>query len=191
MLQTLNLPDWLPWWVPLVLLVPTLLWALSFLFMPFSVFGVKSRLEVIEARLEEIQSEMRHVALRLPMGGGAGPDYDDVYPARMQEPRTPDRILSRPPIPPARHELYNAPSLERPNLERPSLERPVERPGERPGEQRPGERYMGFKGGSQGEPTGEPALEDRPPPSPNARPVRRNEPAVRPVRAEPRLDWRR
>jgi len=59
MLQSLNLPDWLPWWVPLALLVPALLWALSFLFMPFSVFGVKSRLEVIEARLDEIQNESR------------------------------------------------------------------------------------------------------------------------------------
>ncbi len=72
MLQALNLPDWLPWWVPLALLVPALLWALSFLFMPFSVFGVKSRLEVIEARLDEIQNEIRHVALRLPAGGEFG-----------------------------------------------------------------------------------------------------------------------
>ncbi len=159
MLQVLNLPDWLPWWVPLVLLLPTLLWALSFLFMPFSVFGVKSRLELIEARLDEIQNEIRHVALRLPTGGGPGPDYDDVYPPRMQEPRT-DRVMSRPPIPPARHELYSAQSLEAPS-----------------------------------EPDGgtfhEPSLEDRPPPAPNARPVRRSEPVARPVRAEPRLDWRR
>lgn len=151
MLHIVNLPDWLPWWVPLALLVPALLWALSFLFMPFSVFGVKSRLEVIEARLDEIQNEIRHVALRLPAGGGPGPDYDDVYPPRMQEPRT-DRVLSRPPIPPARHELYNTPPQD-----------PLE----------------------------EPSLEDRPPPSPNARPVRRGEPIARPARAEPRLDWRR
>lgn len=170
MLQTLNLPDWLPWWVPLALLVPALLWALSFLFMPFSVFGVKSRLEVIEARLEEIQNELRHVALRMPTGGVAGPDYDDVYPPRMQEPRA-DRILTRPPIPPARHELYNAQTMERP-----------ERNGERPVERRVE---------SSGEPPGEPALEDRPPPSPNARPARRAEPTMRPARAEPRLDWRR
>ena len=97
MLQSLNLPNWLPWWVPLALLVPALLRALSFLFMPFSVFGVKSRLEVIEARLDEIQSDIRHVALRFPPGGGPGPDYDDVYPPRMQEPR-PDRVTSRPPF---------------------------------------------------------------------------------------------
>ncbi len=151
MLHIVNLPDWMPWWVPLALLVPALLWALSFLFMPFSVFGVKSRLEVIEARLDEIQNEIRHVALRLPASGVPGPDYDDVYPPRMQEPRV-DRVLSRPPIPPARHELYNTQNQE---------------------------------------PSAEPALEDRPPPSPNARPARRNEPIPRATRAEPRLDWRR
>jgi len=155
MLQALNLPDWLPWWVPLALLVPALLWALSFLFMPFSVFGVKSRLEVIEARLDEIQNDIRHVALRLPAAGAAMPDYDDVYPPRTQEPRT-DRVMSRPPIPPARHELYSAQNLDPP-----------------------------------GEAPHEPSLEDRPPPPPNARPARRNEPPARPVRAEPRLDWRR
>jgi hypothetical protein len=167
MLPTLNLPDWLPWWVPLALLVPALLWALSFLFMPFSVFGVKSRLEVIEARLDEIQNEIRHVALRLPPSGGPGPDYDDVFPPRMQEPRG-DRIMTRPPIPPARHELYNAPNQERP-IERTADRRPD--PGD--------------------EPPAEPVLEDRPPPSPNTRPSRRNEPLGRTPRAEPRLDWRR
>jgi hypothetical protein len=130
MLQSLNLPEWLPWWVPLALLVPALLWALSFLFMPFSVFGVKSRLEAIEARLDEIQNEIRHVALRLPAAGGTGPDYDDVYPPRMQEPRA-DRIMSRPPIPPARHELYNAQDPEPPGG--PSLEdRPPPSPNARP-----------------------------------------------------------
>jgi hypothetical protein len=167
MLQSISLPDWLPWWVPLALLVPALLWALSFLFMPFSVFGVKSRLELIEARLDEIQNEIRHVALRLPASGGTGPDYDDIYPPRMQEPRT-DRIMSRPPIPPARHELYSAQPPDRGGDRR--LELPPDIPGE---------------------PPGEPTLEDRPPPSPNSRPVRRNEPAARPVRSEPRLDWRR
>jgi len=183
MLQTLNLPDWLPWWVPLALLVPALLWALSFLFMPFSVFGVKSRLEVIEARLEEIQNELRHIALRIPTGGGPGPDYDDVFPPRMQEPLA-DRVLSRPPIPPARHELYNTRNLERPG------ERAAERPAERPVNAQ-GNPQADPQGDPRGDPPGEPALEDRPPPSPNARPARRTEAAVRPVRAEPRLDWRR
>ena len=61
-----TLPDWVPWWVPIVLLVPALLYALAFLFMPFSVIGVKGRLEAMEARLDEIQAEIRSLSLRLP-----------------------------------------------------------------------------------------------------------------------------
>ena len=110
---TAILPEWVPWWVPLVLVVPGLLYVLAFLFMPFSVLGVKGRLEVLEARLDEIQNEIRLLALRLP----AGPrevDFDDVYapittmtprrsePAPEREPR-----MERPPIPPARHDLHD------------------------------------------------------------------------------------
>ncbi len=152
MLQSLNLPDWLPTWVPLVVLVVASLWALAFLFMPFSVFGVKSRLEIIEARLDEVQNEIRHLALRLPAGGLPTADYDEVFPPRFQESRPAERVMTRPPIPPARHELSS---------------------------------------GQPHEPAAEPAFEDRPPPTPNARPARRGEPAVRTTRAEPRLDWRR
>ena len=100
-----TLPDWLPWWVPIVLLVPALLYALAFLFMPFSVIGVKSRLEVIEARLDEIQGEIRHLALRLPEMGRVA-DYDEIYPPEApQPPRRTSPPITRPPIPPAAHEL--------------------------------------------------------------------------------------
>ncbi len=97
MLQTLNLPDWVPWWAPLALLVPVLLWALCFLFMPFSVFGVKSRLESIEARLDELQNEIRHTALRPPLSSiPAAADFDDGFPLRMPEQRPVDRIMTPP-----------------------------------------------------------------------------------------------
>ena len=66
MIDRPALPDWLPWWVPILVLVPALLFALAFLLMPFSVFGVKGRLEAVEARLDEIQGEIRSLALRLP-----------------------------------------------------------------------------------------------------------------------------
>ncbi len=99
------LPDWVPWWVPLVLLVPALLYALAFLFMPFSVLGVKTRLEVIEARLDEIQQEIRHVALRLPMGPQAV-DFEDVYAPIAQVPRREPTVGDRPPIPPSAKDLY-------------------------------------------------------------------------------------
>ena len=138
-----TLPDWVPWWVPLVLLVPALLYALAFLFMPFSVLGVKARLEAIDVRLDEIQNEIRHLALRLP----AAPrevDFEDVY-ATPPQARRRESISDRPPIPPAPQDLHNG-----------------------------------------DEPAG------RAPPPPNTRPGRRQDPAVaRPLRSEPRLDWRR
>jgi hypothetical protein len=115
-------PDWVPWWVPLVLLVPALLYGLAFLFMPFSVLGVKTRLEVIEARLDEIQQEIRHLALRLP----AGPqevDFEDVYAPIHQAHRPEPRVTDRPPIPPAAQDLYD---------DHEPLERPAPPPNARP-----------------------------------------------------------
>jgi hypothetical protein len=95
-----SLPDWVPWWLPFLVLVPGLLYALAFLLMPFSVFGVKGRLEAVEARLDEIQAEIRHLALRLPEPlevGGYEEDLPSLHPLR-------DRAANaggRPPIPPA------------------------------------------------------------------------------------------
>ena len=110
-----TLPDWLPWWVPIVLLVPALLYALAFLFMPFSVIGVKSRLEVIEARLDEIQGEIRHLALRLPETVRVS-DYDEIYAPQPSD--TPRRaappVITRPPIPPATHELEDDQPRDKP-----------------------------------------------------------------------------
>lgn len=100
-----NLPLWLPWWVPLVLVVPTLLWGLAFLLVPFSVIGVKSRLDGLEARLDEIQAEIRTLALRLPEASRAV-DFDELYiPPEPQEPQRRAPLITRPPIPPAAHEL--------------------------------------------------------------------------------------
>ena len=64
-----TLPDWLPWWLAIAVLVPALIFLLAFLAMPFNVFGVKGRLEQIDARLDEIQGEIRALALRLPEAG--------------------------------------------------------------------------------------------------------------------------
>jgi hypothetical protein len=128
-----TLPDWLPWWVLLLLLLPALLYALAFLFMPFSVIGVKGRLDVLEARLDEIQHEIRSLALRMPEQG-RHVDFDEIYQPEHVEPVRRDPSITRPPIPPAAHEL---------------------------------------EGGGM--------AADRPAPSPQTRPARR----------EPRLDWPR
>jgi hypothetical protein len=105
---SLLLPDWVPWWVPLVLLLPAALYGLAFLFMPFSVIGVKSRLEVIEARLDEIQNEIRHLALRLP-AGSAELDFEETYTPVTRATRrpAPEPMPVRPPIPPAPQDLYD------------------------------------------------------------------------------------
>jgi hypothetical protein len=118
-------PDWLPWWVPIVLLVPALLYALAFLFMPFSVIGLKSRLEVIEARLDEIQGEIRHLSLRLPEVSRAA-DYDEIYaPDPRTETRRAQPQITRPPIPPASHELQDQQPRETTRVRREPDRRPV------------------------------------------------------------------
>lgn len=119
------LPDWVPWWVPLVLLVPALLYALAFLFMPFSVLGVKTRLEVIEARLDELQQEIRHVALRLPMGPQAV-DFEDVYAPISQVQRREPPVGDRPPIPPSARDLYEDDEAPERHAPSPNM-RPVRR----------------------------------------------------------------
>jgi hypothetical protein len=58
------LPAWLPSWSLLLLALPVLLYALVFLGMPFSVFGVKGRLESLEARVEALTDEIRVMNMR-------------------------------------------------------------------------------------------------------------------------------
>ncbi|HEY4040786.1 MAG TPA: hypothetical protein VGM32_02965 [Rhodopila sp.] len=118
----ITFPDWVPWWVPFVLIVPALLYALAFLFMPFSVLGVKTRLEVIEGRLDEIQQEIRHLALRLPVGPREM-DFEDVYAPVQQASRRNLTVSDRPPIPPAAHDLYD---------DNHARERPAPAPNARP-----------------------------------------------------------
>jgi hypothetical protein len=95
----LSLPNWLPWWVPFAVLVPALLYLLVFLLMPFSVFGLKGRLDAIEARLDEIQNEIRTLVLRMPESRGL--EWTDAPPPIPPVPRSMPERSARPPIPPA------------------------------------------------------------------------------------------
>jgi hypothetical protein len=61
----LTLPG-LPEWTGLVALLVLLLLALCLVVMPFSVFGVKGRLDNIEAQLDEIRAELRVFGARMP-----------------------------------------------------------------------------------------------------------------------------
>ncbi|OYV40585.1 MAG: hypothetical protein B7Z81_01920 [Acidocella sp. 20-61-6] len=75
------LPDWMPGWVFLILALIGLLWLLAFLLMPFSVIGVKSRIEALEAEVASLREDLRLMGMR---ASGALPSvsrvesYDDV-----------------------------------------------------------------------------------------------------------------
>jgi hypothetical protein len=60
----LTIPG-LPDWTGLLALLALLLVGLAYLLMPFSVFGVKGRLDSLEAQLDEIHAEIRSLGLRL------------------------------------------------------------------------------------------------------------------------------
>jgi hypothetical protein len=99
----LTLPG-LPEWSGLVVLGGLLLVALAYLVMPFSVFGVKGRLDSIEAQLDEIQTEIRTLALRMPEPGRSRrPPVEDDWAeppvsVRRAEPEAQPRTT--PPVPP-------------------------------------------------------------------------------------------
>lgn len=107
MVSILPLPDWVPMWVHAVILCLAAVLGLAFVLLPFSVFGTKARLEAIEARLDEIQGEIRSLALRLPepVAADADPDYAPARPPIPPAPQVPnlrDRAGSAIPVPPRR-----------------------------------------------------------------------------------------
>ena len=99
----LRIPG-LPDWVALVVLVLLLLVALAYILMPFSVFGLKGRLDAIEAQLDEIQTELRSLALRLPEPDRRRAPREDEWtdPGPVARHRVdPPAPHSTPPVPPA------------------------------------------------------------------------------------------
>jgi hypothetical protein len=102
--KTLSLPG-LPDWVGLVVLVTLALVALAYLLMPFSVFGVKGRLDAIEAQLDEIQTELRTLALRQPEPARTRrPPVEDDWAEPVAAPRRAEpepTLRAAPPVPPA------------------------------------------------------------------------------------------
>lgn len=70
-IQALTIPG-LPEWTGLVAALLLALLAGCLLLMPFSVFGVKGRLDAMEAQLDEIRAELRALAARMPEGGRGG-----------------------------------------------------------------------------------------------------------------------
>lgn len=97
--SALSLPDWMPWWAVVAVLVPVAFYLALFLLMPFSTFGLRAKLREMEGQMEALHEEIRALTLRLPergpgmRGGGRGlPGLDD------------DDVPLQPPIPPVARE---------------------------------------------------------------------------------------
>ncbi|MBL6454785.1 hypothetical protein JMJ55_05580 [Belnapia sp. T6] len=89
----------LPDWTGLLALLILLLAGLAYLLMPFSVFGLKGRLDSIEAQLDELQGEIRMMGMRSadpPRRLAAAEDWMDAPPARVEAPV----MRAAPPVPP-------------------------------------------------------------------------------------------
>ena len=89
----------LPGWTGLLALLLLLLAGLAYLLMPFSVFGLKGRLDSLEAQLDEIQAEIRSLSLQLS-GAPRHAVTDDwvELPRRSRVEEEPPRVT--PPVPP-------------------------------------------------------------------------------------------
>lgn len=119
--RNVSVPDWLPWWGQLLILVTGILILLAFAMMPFSVFGIRARLEAMEERLDDIQAEIRALSLRLPDPGRRPPAEEIPLAARPAADRAMDRAGTERTIP-------ERAGPERAVFERPAAERAYERP---------------------------------------------------------------
>lgn len=62
----LFFPEWMPLWFQLIVIGVVVIFGLCFLLMPFSVFGLKSRLTYLDHQMEDIQSQLRVLLKRIP-----------------------------------------------------------------------------------------------------------------------------
>lgn len=100
LVSKLTIPG-LPSWVAIVLLAAIAVTVLAFLAMPFSVFGVKSRLEAVEAELADLRTEIRALVRQPPPAAPpprATVDEDYIPRANVRAPEVEPRIA--PPVPP-------------------------------------------------------------------------------------------
>ena len=133
---TALLPAWVPQWASLGILVVGALWAIAFLMLPFLVFGLRGRFDAIEARMDELQAEIRGLSLRLPGVAAWGSDAEELgerlQPARREVPVASSApVVLRPPIPPSPDDAAWSGGRERLGGERPAG-RPAPRDQGRP-----------------------------------------------------------
>ncbi len=109
-----SLPDWMPGWVFLLLALPVLLYLLAFLLMPFSVFGVKARIETLEAQIDALHEDVRTMTMRssgvLPQAVSEYDRYSNEVPhfGRIKKSQ---REYVEPEAPPVREPVRRAPTV--------------------------------------------------------------------------------
>ncbi len=94
-----TLPDWLPGWAAGLFIAIAALYALLLLAMPFSVFGLKGRLDELDARLDDLHADIQAVLRRLPAARGEPipEDAPEAPPAAAPPRRTTQPPLRREP----------------------------------------------------------------------------------------------
>lgn len=80
-----TLPDWLPGWAALLIAVPFLLYALLFLLMPFSVFGVKAKLDALEAQIDALQDDLRTLSAARRLAPDDVPNFSIIKNRQREE----------------------------------------------------------------------------------------------------------
>jgi hypothetical protein len=109
----LTLPSWMPPWAALIIAIVVVLYGLLFLIMPFSVFGVKGRIDALEAQIETLHDEVRMLAMRAAGIIPAQHPLDPLPRTVRDEPRPPPRGE-----PPTLQDRAAAPRAELPEFER-------------------------------------------------------------------------
>lgn len=101
------LPDWLPPWAQLLIVIALAGFALAFLCMPFAVFGLKGRLSGLELQLEEARADLQVIAARLAVlatdstartpAAAREKQEEWITPAAEKQPEEPASPVFRPP----------------------------------------------------------------------------------------------
>lgn len=119
----LTIPG-LPSWVALVLLAAIAVTLLAFLAMPFAVFGVKSRLEAVEAELADLRGDIRALLRQAPAAAPparATIDEDYIPRATARAPEAEPRLA--PPVPPPAARPERAPRRAEPRIDWPKADK--------------------------------------------------------------------
>ncbi|GBR19246.1 hypothetical protein AA0616_1495 [Komagataeibacter nataicola NRIC 0616] len=138
----------MPAWAQAVLLVGGMLFTLLWMLVPFAVFGVKGRLDNLAIQLDDLQAELRVLALGLNGQAAQPPSVADALADRVPAPTQAEAPVwePAPPAPPAdmgaQADAHDTPAYERraPRVQSapPPPSRPVE-PAPMPPPRRAGE----------------------------------------------------